>query len=199
MRRLLRDRRHARLLLCGRRGDGEAFRALYRELYPPVWSYLARRLPRPEDAEDLVSEVFHSFLEQLPRYEPRRGSVLSWVLTIAHHSLVDSRRRRRPAVPLDERIESLPRPEPSPLQELLRKEGARRLQALVRELPDQTRDILALRFGGELRYREIARLLGLSEAAVRQRVSRAVRSLEAELWSAGNGQPEQNRETDHVC
>jgi len=199
MRRLLRDRRHASLLASARRGDGEAFRALYRELYPPVWTYLARRLPRREDAEDLVGEVFHSFLEQLPRYEARRGSVLSWVLTIAHHALVDLRRRQRPGVPLDERIDALPHPEPSPLEEALRKEGTRRLLALVRELPDQTRDILALRFGGELRYREIARLLGSTEAAVRQRLSRAVRTLEERLGNAENGRDETTTEADHVC
>jgi len=198
MRRRLRDRRHARLLAAAHRGDGEAFRVLYRELYPPVWTYLARRLPRREDTEDLVSEVFHAFLEQLPRYEAHRGSVLSWVLTIAHHSLVDVRRRQRPVAAWDEGIEALPLPEPSPLDQMLREESARRLQALVRELPDPTRDALALRFGGELRYREIARLLGSSEAAVRQRLSRAVRTLAERLGSAERGERETRAEVDRV-
>jgi len=41
LRRALRDRQHARLLERARRGDGEAFRALYRELFAPVTGYLA--------------------------------------------------------------------------------------------------------------------------------------------------------------
>jgi len=198
MRRFLRDRRHARLLASARRGDADAFRALYREVYPPVWTYLARRVPLRQDAEDLVSEVLFAFVEQLPRFDPRRGSVLSWVLTIAHHALIDQRRRQRASAPLDDLVGSLARPDPSPLEEVLRKETVRELVSLVRELPEQTRDILALRFGGELRYREIADLMELSEAAVRQRVSRAVRALDADLRSeeAGGSDP---LETDHVC
>lgn len=179
--RFLRDSRHARWAVAARQGDAAAFRSLYRELATPVWSFVARRLHGREDAEEVVSAVFHRLLERLATFDPRRGSVTSWVLAIAHSAVIDHLRSRRPTVALDD----LPQPplalEPSPLERVLAGERQRRLARLLEELPAEARQLLVLRFELDLGYRDIASRTGLSEGAARQRVSRAVRQLRGRL------------------
>jgi RNA polymerase sigma-70 factor (ECF subfamily) len=179
--RFLRDQRHKGLLALARAGQGEAFRRLYRELYEPVARYLAPRAATPEDAEDLVAQVFQRFLAHLDAYDPRRGSVLSWLLGMARNALVDHHRARRPALPLDDLAEVLAGEARDPLSEIVRDEQMRQVEIHLRELPAQTREMIALRFGEGLRHREIAAILGLSEDAVKQRLSRALRELRQRL------------------
>jgi RNA polymerase sigma-70 factor (ECF subfamily) len=183
IRRRLRDQRHARLLARARQGDGGAFRRLYRELCDPLASYLAARLRQPEEVEDLVGAVMHRFLERLDRFDPRRGSVLSWLLAMAHHALVDHVRARRvrETEPLGGLEERLTAPDTDVLGRLIRDEEAERVWDLLRELTPDTRRLFELRFGQDLRYRDIAELTGMSEDAVKQRFARALRDLRARL------------------
>jgi RNA polymerase sigma-70 factor (ECF subfamily) len=186
----LRDHRHARWLRRAREGDGVSFGKLYHDLYQPVRHYLNCRLESPEDAEDLTSQVFHRFLERLRDYEPARGSVASWVLAIARNALIDHYRASRETVPVEELAEVLAGTAFDPLDGMIRDEEARVVQALLRELPAETREMFSLRFGQGMRYRDIAACMGLSEDAVKQRFSRALRDLRArwERHSAKGGE-----------
>jgi RNA polymerase sigma-70 factor (ECF subfamily) len=185
LRRRRRDRRHTRWLLAARSGDERAFVRLYRELYDPVADYFAVRCPQPQDAEDLTAIVFHRFLDNMPRFDSERGSVLSWVLTIARHALIDDLRRRRSAVPVDELEETLAGRTPDPLDGLIKAERAARLRCALERLPAAVREMLALHYAHDLRLREIGELMGLSADAVKQRFARARRELRAQLESGG--------------
>ena len=178
--RALRDRRHARWLAAARRGDAAAFVALYRELSRPVWAYVARRIERREEAEEVVAAIFHRFVGRLEMFDRRRGSVSSWLLAIAHRAVLDAYRARQPTVALDEAPPPLAT-EPGPLEALLADERQRRLAGVVAELPEDARRLLALRFEQDLGYRDIAALTGLNEGTVRQRVSRTLRQLRERL------------------
>jgi len=173
----IRDRRHTVLLKAARRGDEKAFRRLYDELYGPLAGYLTRRVNIPQDAEDLISTVFHRFLQNLERYDADRGSVQSWVMTMARHALIDHLRRHRETQPIENLAEVLAGPLNAPLDGLIRTEEADRVRELVRTLPPETREMISLRYGQGLRHREIGNLLGLNEAAVKQRISRALQEL----------------------
>ncbi len=181
LQRTIRDRRHARWVKSARDGDERALVRLYDELQPPVASYLRLRAPVDHDAEDLISTVFHRFLSNLERYDPRRGSVLGWLLVMARHALIDHLRRGRDTVPVDELADVLAGTAPDPLEGLIRTEQADRVRAAVAELPAEARELLALHYGQELRLRDIGGLLGLSEAAVKQRLSRLRRELRERL------------------
>jgi RNA polymerase sigma-70 factor (ECF subfamily) len=175
----LRDELHARRLARARDGDGEAFRALYRDLYPEVARFVARRVRARADAEDLTARVFVALVERLGDYDRSRGSVRGWLLAIARNAIVDHFRAARPGAA--EELDVLPSDEGGPLEGLLQREQLGQLAAVVRDLPPDTRELLALRFADGLRHREIAAVLGLQEAAVKQRVSRALRDLRARL------------------
>ena len=71
----------------------------------------------------------------------------------------------------------------NPLEVLIDDEEARLLHGVLADHPAELREMFALHYGQGLRYREIAQILGLNEAAVKQRFSRALRQLRVELES----------------
>ncbi len=180
---------HARLAQRAADGDRAAFVALYRALYPPVARWVGRRAASAGDAEDVVSLTFHRLLEALPRLDPARGTPLAFALGVARHALADEARRRAvraegPA-PEVEGAAALASTAPGAERLLLERERLEGLARLLDGLPAEVRELLELRFGDGLRHAEIAALTGASEAAVRQRLSRALRALRAAARAAG--------------
>ena len=80
------------VLVAARRGDPLAYRELYDSLAGRVCGYLS--VHGASDAEDLTSEVFLRAFRKLDRFEGNEKQFRSWVFTIAHHLLLDDRRRR---------------------------------------------------------------------------------------------------------
>lgn len=200
LKRRLRDGRHSLWLRLARRGNEDAFRRLYGELYDPVAGYIAARVRGGHDAEDLTGEVFHRFLQRLDDFETGRGSVMTWVLAMARHAVIDHHRRldahgaaRRQAVPVEEMADVLAGDWTDPLGLLIREENLRQIRQLLRREPDQVREMFALRFGQGLRVREVAEVMGLGEDAVKQRFARTLKKIRQELLTQepeGKGGPE---------
>jgi RNA polymerase sigma-70 factor (ECF subfamily) len=178
--RILRDRRHRFLLARARAGQERSFRILYRSLYGPVMSYVARRIRSSADAEDVVSKVFHRFLTNLDRYDPEKGSVWTWVMTMTRNAVIDHRRAQRPVESIDDLSAVLWSDDEGPLESLVRSEEERLLHGVLRDEPAELREIFALHFGEGMRYGEIAAVLGITEAAVKQRFSRTMRRIRRE-------------------
>jgi RNA polymerase sigma-70 factor (ECF subfamily) len=188
LKRRLRDGRHGLWLRLARRGNEDAFRRLYGELYDPVAGYIAARTGNVHDSEDLTSAVFHGFLERLDRFEAGKGSVMTWVLTMARNAVIDHHRRldahgsaRKMAVPVEELANVLAADQADALGSLIRDEDLRHIRALLRREPDEVREMFSLRFGEGLRVREVAAVMGLGEAAVKQRFARTLKKIRQEL------------------
>lgn len=149
---------------------------MYEEQIWRVYGFLAYRLSDRETVEDLTQLTFERALRAWARFDPRRASVGTWLLSIAHHALVDYRRRPRAALEeLDERVlPTVAGPEE-------RWSGSSELIEAMNSLGDREREVLALRFGGDLTGSEVAQLLGLSVANVQQIGSRALRRLRERL------------------
>jgi RNA polymerase sigma factor (sigma-70 family) len=132
---------------------------------------LSVALAGPQEAEDCFQETFLSALRAYPRL--RDGSNLrAWVMTIAARKALDSHRarRRRP-----ESRSEVPEA-PAPVREDADPEVWRR----VRALPPRQRAAVFLRFVGDLPYRDVARMVGSSEAAARQSVRAGLAALRKE-------------------
>jgi RNA polymerase sigma-70 factor (ECF subfamily) len=168
--------RHDRLLLRARRGERDAFRALYADLYDPVARFVGRRVQKREDADDVVSRTFERLLLKLEAFDEERGGALPFALAIARNLLLDDLRAQRPGVPLEQAAAQLIETR-TPLAELLRGEEVRMARERLEALAPVVRELLMLRYGDGLSTVEIGQVLGVSTAAVRQRLSRAVRSL----------------------
>jgi RNA polymerase sigma-70 factor (ECF subfamily) len=180
------DDRLADALADARRGDAAAFRRVHAAVAPRVHGFVRRRLSAA-DADDVAGRVWLRVVERLDDYDPRRGPVVGWVLAIARSAVVDHERSRRRggvvagAVPDGEdTVATLA----SPLDRLLDGERDRALAAQLRDLPPATAELLALRFADGLRHAEIAAVLGASEAAVKQRLSRALKDLRERIARA---------------
>ena len=151
-----------------------------------VYGFFAYRLGSREDVEDLTQLTFERALRAWRSYDERRAPLRVWLLAIARNLLIDHLRRdtarERPSSDdqtFEQRIGLEPSPEETGLG--LSPDLERAIEALsVRE-----REVLALRFGGDLSGSEIAELTGLSLANVHQISSRALRSLKDSLEAPG--------------
>jgi RNA polymerase sigma-70 factor (ECF subfamily) len=164
----------SRLVRRAAEGDARAFRTLYRALHPAVHGYVGRRVATPADVEDLVARVFHRVVENLARFDASKASVRGWVLGITRNAVIDHLRTRREIVALEDGPELLAVVDPIADGPDPRTAA---ILAGVRELPASTREMIALHFADGLSYREIAELVGSTEAAVKQRMARALREL----------------------
>lgn len=149
------------------------FSCVYEDHVWRVYGFLAYRLGSRESAEDLTQATFERALRAWSRYDPRRGPVGPWLLRIAANLLVDHHRRDRHDLydEVDERLlPSTPGPE-----EIF--DGSAELLIALAQLGEREREVVALRYGGDLTGPEIAAILGLSLANVQQICSRALRRL----------------------
>jgi RNA polymerase sigma-70 factor (ECF subfamily) len=133
-----------------------------------VYRYLARRLPRPEDAEDIAAEVFAIALTQVPSSirEPR-----AWLIGIARRKMIDLLRKNgrhpetlRPDIGLVAE---------APDRIVERSEAVLVLRKIVDRLPDDQREALILQHADGLSLAEIAVILKRSVPAVKALLFRA--------------------------
>lgn len=161
------------------------FAEVYDEHIWDVYGYVAYRLSSREEAEDVTQMAFERALKAWKRYDPSRASAKTWLISIAHNLLIDHyRAAKRPTEQLDDELaERHGVHVAGPEQDLgLSPE----LAAALATLGQRDREVIALRFGGDLTGPEIADLLGLSLANVQQIVSRSLRKLRAELEPASD-------------
>ncbi len=162
------------------RSDPEAFRALYQAYFPRVYAYIAYRVGRSWDAEDLSAEVFTRVVEALERFEYRGpGSFTAWIFTIARNQISQFYRiNKMQEVPLDA-LPDMQSDLPTPDYAMIQKEKFARLHALIGTLSRRRQEVVTLRFFGGLRNQEIAEVLNLDERTVASHLCRALEDLES--------------------
>jgi RNA polymerase sigma-70 factor (ECF subfamily) len=164
-------------------GAPTQFARVYEEHVWRVYGFLAYRLGDPQAAEDLTQTTFERALRAWSRYDPERASVSTWLLSIAANLLIDHRRRDRP-VTTPPAGSAEPRTVAGPEE---RFGGSPALVEALAGLGEREREVLALRYGGDLTGAETAAVLGLSLANVQQINSRALRRLREVLEGDPDG------------
>lgn len=157
----------------------EAFASLYHLYVNRVYGYLLTRLANVADAQDLTAQTFLVALQKISQYRGE-GSFSAWLLGIARHKMIDHYRTQRPTVSLDH-FDNLVLNAPSlddVIGQQLRIE--RVIIALQSITPDRAEALVLNIFGG-LKLREVAQVMGKSEAAVKMLVHRALKDLRLRL------------------
>jgi RNA polymerase sigma factor (sigma-70 family) len=131
---------------------------------------VCRALLGTVDADDAWSETFLAAMQAYPGLDPG-ANVRAWLITIAHRKAID-RFRASARAPLP--VESLP-DRPSSLGNPTEPDDE--LWAAVRSLPDKQRASVAYHYLADLPYRDIGRLLGISEAAARRNAADGIAAL----------------------
>jgi RNA polymerase sigma factor (sigma-70 family) len=170
---------------AARGGDADAWSQLYYDVAPILIAYL--RAQRLRDPEDVAGEVLLEVVRDLHRFTGDRQHFRSWVLAIAHHRLLDARRReqRRPSVPVppDELGARLAPDDPEAAA--LATVGFGALEPALQTLTEDQRAVLLLRVVGDLSIADVALITGKRTGAVKQLQRRAVeamrRALDAQL------------------
>ena len=142
-----------------------------------VYRYLRGRGVNEDDAAELTAVTFERALRHIDRFRPRGSGFGPWLLRIARNAFIDAgRRQRNRSVGLDE-VAGLTAPGQSPEDAAIATEERRWIVSLVTRLPDVQRDALALRFARGLSSREIATVIGKSEAATKKLLTRSLATL----------------------
>lgn len=169
----------ARLICQAKQYDRVAFAELYRFAVTPVYRYVAARVNRVEEAEELTQEVFVAALSGIDGLRAADGpGLLAWLFQIARHKLADQLRHkyRRPSAPLEEAEEQAdPEPRPEELAEVA-EERAEVRAALEQLTPDQ-REVVVCKYLLGYDNERTARMVGKNVNAVNQLHHRALASL----------------------
>jgi RNA polymerase sigma-70 factor (ECF subfamily) len=175
-------------LLGATPSDPEAFAALYDRYEDPLLAFFLRATRSAELAADLTAEVFAAALGSLHRFAPELGSGRAWLYGIARHELarawergrVEDRGRRRlrmeRLVLTDDAIDRI--------DALAHDPAVTAALELLDDLPDAQATAVRAHVVDERDYADLARELGCSELVVRQRVSRALKTLRNRLEAA---------------
>jgi RNA polymerase sigma-70 factor (ECF subfamily) len=127
-----------------------------------------------EQADDVTAATFTRAIEELPRFQWRGVPYSAWLYRVAGNLV--ARDHRRPGwIELEPRM--LPDADADPLLNIEAGDRAAEVRSAVAALPHDQRQAIVLRFGGELRNREIAEIMGRSEGAVKLLTFRALTTL----------------------
>lgn len=167
------------LAVAATAGDAEALGRLYDALVDPIYRYVAVRLRRREDAEDVTQLIFERIVAALPRYRHNGRPFAAWAFRIARNAVIDHRRRLRPTEPLGMIAEPS---DPLGLEaRALRHEEIRELRSAIRRLTPDQQEALALRYAAGLSAEEAARVMGRRAGTVRGLTFRAIEALRRHL------------------
>jgi RNA polymerase sigma-70 factor (ECF subfamily) len=156
----------------------------YAQLEPRVYNYFRYRVGEDALAEDLTAATFEKAWRGRRRFRRDLGAFSTWLFTIARNTAADHFRRTRREVPLEESVASV---DPASPEEVVQyQQELSRLARLLAGLPARERELIALKYGGRLTNRQIARLTRLGESNVGTILNRAVGKLRLE-WEGNNG------------
>lgn len=150
---------------------------LYQRYRRPVFGYLINRGNAPTAAEDLLQTTFERIIKYRSSY--RHGtSFKSWVFTIARNAMNDEYKRTE-RMHVHNGFHQLTAADTSPAPDLAwtDRETYQQTQAALAALPDNYREVVDLAWKRNLKYAQIAEVLGTTEANVKVRIHRAVKQL----------------------
>jgi RNA polymerase sigma-70 factor (ECF subfamily) len=156
-----------------RDGEAGAFEVIFDRHAHRAFSLAYRMCGRPALAEDVVQEAFLSLWRSGARYDPARGSVRSWVLSVVHNRAIDAFRREAIKESRDVRDDGLVERTPSLRltdTEVERRDDAQQVRSALGELPVEQRQVIELAYFGGFTHSQIAETLGLPAGTVKGRM-----------------------------
>jgi RNA polymerase sigma-70 factor (ECF subfamily) len=161
---------------------------VYRQNVDAIYGFLSYSVGR-DTAEDLTAATFERVVRSWARFDASRSGERTWIFAIARNLLTDHLRsqRHRSGPSLDEHplILDAVAVQPDLLQRTMETEA---IVGWLGQLRQREREVLALRYCGDLSVAEIAKCLGLTEANVHQISSRALRRLRAAATDRSAGE-----------
>ena len=143
---------------------------IYNQYSGKVMGYIAARVQRRADAEDLCADVFEKVFRKGDAYDQSKASISTWIFTITRNTVIDYFRRTRPTEEPDENLAS----DEEIDEGLLTQETLSELAGALAKLPEELQDIIVLSYYDGKPLTEIAMMMGLSYGAVKLRHQKAL-------------------------
>jgi RNA polymerase sigma-70 factor (ECF subfamily) len=149
---------------------------LYEEYYDKIARYAYLRVGNKAEAEDIAGEVFLKALKSLKSYKERGAPMQTWLFRIAHNLVVDYFRKNKKVKTVS--IENIQiESKINPVTKAERDFQIERLKEAMEQLTQEQREVIRLRFFGELTSREAGQILNKSDGAVREMQRAAIEKL----------------------
>jgi RNA polymerase sigma-70 factor, ECF subfamily len=146
--------------------DEEAFTQLYEAYFDKIYRYVALKIGNKADAEDMAQQVFLNALQSISSFKWRGISFSAWLFRIAHNQAVDYlRKKSKEATALLD--ESLVNSDSNPQLVAEHKLDIEQLVSATRQLTETQREVISLRFAGELPIAKVAKVMGKSQGAIK--------------------------------
>jgi len=167
-------------------GNQSAFAQLYDKHFDKIYRYVYLKVSNRAEAEDLTQEVFFKALRAIGSYKWRQVPFSSWLFRIAHNEVIDYYRKqgKRELVQLNDSIHDMKDDPVSVAEQSFEKEE---LMVALQKLSPAQREVISLRFGGELSIAEVAKTLGKREGTVKALQYNATVALRKILAEKTNG------------
>jgi RNA polymerase sigma-70 factor, ECF subfamily len=169
-------------LVVAAQRDATEFVFLYDRYFSRVHGYVSMHVNDEATAEDVTSQIFTTALAQINAFQAR-GTFSAWLFRIARNAVHDVYRRKVSTTSKDDAVHNVPDSDPGPEEQALAAERAADLHVLLSTLRPDHQELLALRYGAELSFSEIAQTVGKSSIAVRVSVSRILADLRRRYFS----------------
>jgi RNA polymerase sigma-70 factor (ECF subfamily) len=159
-----------------RRGERDAFRALFEAYQDKIYSIALRFSGNEAVAMDIAQDTFLKLFSSMADF---RGdsSFGTWVYRLVVNSCLDHKRRSWRLIPIADDVMAVLRAPGDALHGLLHREMRGRVRGAVEKLPAEQRIVVVLRYTEGLGYEEIAAVLGCSMGTVASRLNRAHKAL----------------------
>lgn len=161
-------------------GDAAAYEQIFRTYYVPLCRYAHSLAGSRDEAEELVQQVFVKIWDMRTRLDVH-SSLKSYLYRAVHNHFMNLARKTKVRMMYEDTMKHLLPGSQDPDDRARWSELQRRLETALEKLPEQCRLIFRLNRFEELRYREIADVLGLSVKTVENQMGKALRILRAEL------------------
>ena len=172
-----------RLVAEAKAGDRDAFGRIFDAYAVPIHRFIASRVNSPSDAEDLTQLVFVKALEALPRYESRGVPFGGWLFRLARNAIIDQVRTRKDHLSLVAAV-TRETDDPGPEAQAALQDDLDRVALALRDLTDDQREVIELRFFAGLSVFEAAEAMGRQEGTIRGLQFRAIAALRRSLGIA---------------
>jgi len=186
-----------RLVTDAQQGDAWAFGMIFDHYHESIYRFIASRVHRPSDAEDLTQVVFVKALEALPRYESRGIPFGGWLFRLARNTVIDHVRTRHDHAELDAIVEWA-HGDAGPDEIAVVRQELDAVGAALATLTDEQRETISLRFFAGLSARETAEAMGKQEGTVRGLQFRAIAALRRQLGIELDGESLELRAPRHA-
>ena len=169
--------------------DLKDFKLIYNECYPLLMKICYHVVYNLDIAQDLVQETFERFYMKNMSF-PSEDDAKYWLIRVSKNLALNHVRRNNREINMVEKVKQLPTTSATyvvdGVKELSDKETIKEVRAAIEMLPDNLKMVITLKEYGDLDYKAIGKILGISESNVKVRVHRARKKLE-EILSKEDG------------